>query len=129
MTSSTVTTFRDEWSSPEAGEVVQAIGAWVICFKKPRGQEDLKAISLLLNTIKAIIEHHTSSSYSIQDPILLAVGMQQTMSPALEMSVDEWDDLCRECGGWEWIDGEITSGDDDQANRKGGEQRNEFGGQ
>lgn len=24
------------------------------------------------------------------------------------MSNDEWEDLCRDCGGWEWIDSEAT---------------------
>lgn len=38
--------------------------------------------------------------------------------PRLEVSAEQWDDLGRECGGWEWVDGEVDGG--------GGE-RNEFG--
>lgn len=37
---------------------------------------------------------------------MLAVGMPQLIAPSLEIGVDEWEDLGRECGGWEWIDGE-----------------------
>ncbi|KAI4260618.1 MAG: hypothetical protein LQ352_000180 [Teloschistes flavicans] len=32
--------------------------------------------------------------------------MPQPLRPLLEISNDEWEDLCQACGGWEWIDGE-----------------------
>ncbi len=60
------------------------------------------------------------------EALLLAVGMQQSVGPSLEIEGEEWEDLCRECGGWEWIDGEIAEPVD------GGRavvQRNEFGGE
>ena len=101
----------------------------MLCFRKPRGRQDVEAIRSTLTMIHDIIEQHTDTSYSVEEPLLLAVGMQQTISPSLEMKSDEWDDLCRECGGWEWIDGELAVGDDDKAGEKGQEQRNEFGGQ
>lgn len=40
------------------------------------------------------------------EPLLLVLGMPQPLRPLLSMSLDEWEDLCRECGGWEWIDSE-----------------------
>jgi hypothetical protein len=43
--------------------------------------------------------------------------MNQPLSPRLELSEEDWDDIVRECGGWEWVDGE-----------KDGGERNEFGG-
>lgn len=36
--------------------------------------------------------------------------MHQPLSPRLELSDEAWDDVGRECGGWEWIDGEKQSG-------------------
>lgn len=45
--------------------------------------------------------------------------MHQPLSPRLEFSDEDWDDLGRECGGWEWVDGE-------KEGEVGG--RNEFGG-
>ena len=36
-----IASWKDEWSNSEAGEVVQAVGAWVVCFKKPRKKADL----------------------------------------------------------------------------------------
>lgn len=43
--------------------------------------------------------------------------MHQPLSPRLELSDEDWDDLGRECGGWEWVDGEKEGGG-----------KNEFGG-
>lgn len=43
--------------------------------------------------------------------------MRQPLSPRLDFSDEQWEDICHECGGWEWIDGE----------KEGGE-RNEFKG-
>lgn len=74
----------------------------------------------ILNTISALLAHHTSSSYAPDpspDPLLLAVGVHQPLSPRLEVSDEAWEDLGRECGGWEWIDGEKEGGG-----------RSEFGG-
>ena len=64
---------------------------------------------------------HTSSSYVTSEPLLLAVGMQQTMSPYLQVTNEEWENLCMDCGSWEWIDGELDG--------KGKMERNEFGGE
>ena len=74
-----------------------------------------------------VVEHHgsTGEGWEGDGALLLAVGMQQPVSPSLEMGGEEWEDFCRECGvGWEWIDGEIV-----EAGGGGKEQRNEFGGE
>lgn len=36
-----IASWEKEWSNSEAGEVVRATGAWVVCFKKPREKADL----------------------------------------------------------------------------------------
>ena len=51
--------------------------------------------------------------------------MHQPLNPRLELSKEEWEDLCRECGGWEWIDGEV---DNEVGKGKEKVDRNEFGG-
>ena len=108
--------------------MIRAIGAWVVCFNKPKDNADLDALRSILTTIHEIIESHHSSSYSSSEPLLLAVGMQQSISPSLDLEVDDWDDLCSECGGWEWVDGEIGEGEEGKevSDSEGG--RNEFGG-
>lgn len=108
--------------------MVQAVGAWVVCFRKPREKGDLESIRSSLTTLGGVVEHHTGDAHSTSKPLLLAVGMQQTTSPSLEMETDGWEDVCRECGGWEWIDGEIAEVDEPNGKGKIQEERNEFGG-
>ena len=52
------------------------------------------------------------------EPLLLCLGLHTSVTPRLEMLVEEWVDFCQESGGWEWIDGEAE-----------GTGRNEFGGE
>lgn len=79
-------------------------------------------IRTLLTTLTGLITHHTQSavdSYSVNnEPLLLYLGLHQPKVPRLEISNEEWEDMGRECGGWEWIDGEVE-----------GEGRNGFGGE
>lgn len=70
---------------------------------------------------------HTSSGYVTSEPLLLAVAMQQTTSPILEVSTEEWGDLCMDCGCWEWIDGELDG--QNKSIGEGKKERNEFGGE
>ena len=71
--------------------------------------------------------HHTSDTYSTNEPLYLVVGMHQTASPNLQIANEEWEDLCRECGTWEWIDGEL--GGEEKVGKQRNEERNEFGGE
>ncbi|KAL9072120.1 MAG: hypothetical protein Q9161_003741 [Pseudevernia consocians] len=58
------------------------------------------------------------------EPLLVAVGMQQTMSPSLEVTNEEWENLCMDYGSWEWIDGQL----DGKVESNGeGKEKNEFG--
>ena len=73
------------------------------------------------------MSHHTSSGYARSEPLLLAVGAQQTASPRLELTDEEWDNICIDCGAWEWIDGELDG--ESTSDRGGRKERNEFGGE
>ena len=81
----------------------------------------------LLATIYEVVTNHTSSGYVVSEPLLLAVGTRQTVSPSLEVTNEEWDILCMDCGSWEWIDGELEGSVD--LNGEGRNLRNEFGGE
>lgn len=66
-----------------------------------------------LTAIHKVITHHqetASDRYTTVDsePLLLVVGMSQSLRPLLEISNDEWEDLGLDCGGWQWIDSEAT---------------------
>ncbi|KAL8722969.1 MAG: hypothetical protein Q9225_000662 [Loekoesia sp. 1 TL-2023] len=109
--------WETEWLAPEAGEVVQSIGAWVFVVQKPSsarggddGGETVENIRSTLSTIHRVLSHHreTSNNYTPLDnePLLLLICMPQPLRPLLSMTNDEWEDLCLDCGGWEWIDSE-----------------------
>ena len=49
------------------------------------------------------------------------------MSPSLEVTNEEWENLCMDCGSWEWIDGELDGLL--ESNGEGEKERNEFGGE
>ena len=89
-------------------------------------------IRLTLRTIHNMISHHTLSSYSAPEPLLLALAMPNSSTPTLEIEEEEWEDLGRECGGWEYIDGGIplsSAGDGSKVAGKGkGDRRtNQYG--
>ncbi|KAL8873655.1 MAG: hypothetical protein Q9174_000909 [Haloplaca sp. 1 TL-2023] len=69
-----------------------------------------------LSTIHKTIAHHreTSNRYTSveNEAILLAIGMPQPLRPLLEMTNDEWEDVCQDKGGWEWVDSEATGKND-----------------
>ena len=73
------------------------------------------------------MSHHISSGYARSEPLLLAVGAQQTANPRLELTDEEWDNICINCGAWEWIDGKLDG--KSTADRRGKKERNEFGGE
>ncbi|KAL8842130.1 MAG: hypothetical protein Q9176_002822 [Flavoplaca citrina] len=111
--------WQNEWSAPEAGEVVKSIGAWVVVVRKPAskqpdGGEDGRSLDDIRDTLsaihKVIIHHQETSSdrYTTVDnePLLLLIGMPQPLRPLHEMSNDQWEDLGLDCGGWQWIDSE-----------------------
>jgi hypothetical protein len=87
---------------PEAKEVVSVLGAWIICFRKPVTEEDMARVKDTLKAIADVIEH--ACGYS-SDAVCLAVAMPQSMTPSLEKSVEDWEELCLE-HGFEYVDSE-----------------------
>jgi hypothetical protein len=89
-------------------------------------QSGKDTIQNLLATIHEVVSNHTSSGCVSCEPLLLAVGMQQTVSPSFEITNEEWQDFCMDCGSWEWIDGELDG--KAESERESKKERNEFGG-
>ena len=61
----------------------------------------------LLTRISSTISHHLSSSYIIEEPLLLSIILPshpQTLDSSIHPSSHDLDDLGREAGGWEIID-------------------------
>ena len=87
--------------------MIDAIGAWIVCFPCASTVNGMAQMRETLRTIKAIIDYHAATSYSLTKPLLLAVVATKSEAPSLEVRSEEWEDLCRDEGGWEWIDGSI----------------------
>lgn len=94
--------WRAEFIKPEAKEVVSVLGAWILCFRKPVNEADLDAVKASLQGIADVIER--ACGYS-SDAVCLAVAMPQSMTPHLEKSSEEWEELCMEYG-FEYVDSE-----------------------
>ncbi|MCJ1433218.1 hypothetical protein MMC27_002577 [Xylographa pallens] len=114
--------FHAEWLAlPGASAVVAAIGAWVVAFHKPSSATELQATQTLLATIAALLTHHLSASFAATEPpALFAVALPHHQLPRLALDAAAWEDLCRESGGWEFVDGAEGGGAEEGA-------RNEFG--
>lgn len=122
--------------------MIEAIGAWIVCFRAPATKDELVRFTLCqqgkcltidfharalqenirttLRTVHDVISHHSRSSYSAPEPLLVALAMPNSTTPALEIEEEEWEDLGRECGGWEYIDGGIPLSSAGNEGSKGG---------
>ncbi|KAI9842158.1 MAG: hypothetical protein M1837_007445 [Sclerophora amabilis] len=104
-----------EWTvdflSPAAREVLNVVGAWIVCFRKPVNEDALDTIKACLHAVSAVSKRSTAAA----DGILLAVSMPQSTTPSLGLTGDQWEDLCRDIGGFEYVDAEASG------------TRNEFG--
>ncbi|KAL5120018.1 hypothetical protein ACEQ8H_002116 [Pleosporales sp. CAS-2024a] len=104
----------DEWrtafTAPEAREVIAALGAWIYCFRKPVTEADQSTIT---ETMQAIADAIDRACGFGGDQVCLAVAMPQTTTPYLDVSDQEWEEICADTG-FEYVDFEQTG-------------RNEFG--
>jgi hypothetical protein len=89
-----------EFLAPEAREVLTVLGAFIVCFKKPITQADLLGTKALLENVAEVVKDGCGLTW---DGVCLAVAMPQGTTPKLEMSGDEWEDLCQEFG-FEFVD-------------------------
>jgi len=89
-----------EFLAPEAKEVLTALGAFVICFRKPVNEAELKDVKDLLEKVGEVVKEGCGMTW---DGVCLAVAMPQSVTPYLEKSFDEWEELCQE-SGFEFVD-------------------------
>ncbi|RKF74281.1 Uncharacterized protein C19A8.11c [Golovinomyces cichoracearum] len=89
-----------EFLAPEAREVLQSIGAIIFCFKKPMVQTDLDEIKICLNCMGKVVKEGCGLMW---DGVCFSVAMPQTLTPSLDISLDNWEDMCQEFG-FEFID-------------------------
>lgn len=94
--------WKSEFLKPEAKEVVEAIGAWVYCFRKPEDSSIGGNVEAVLKAIQDVAEEHVGYG---ADVVMLAVAVPKgtgTVSSNDAKHAD-WEDLCLEYG-FEYID-------------------------
>jgi len=107
--STSPSTWSSTYLSSEAREVLHALGAFILTFRKPSSEVDLARIRDVLRAVQGIVK---ACGYA-WDGVCLAVGMPQSLQPRLELELEVWEEMCRECG-FEYVDFEVKA-------------RNEFG--
>jgi hypothetical protein len=93
-------TWSAEFLAPEAREVLTALGAFIVCFRKPIDNTSLENIKTLLEHVSEVVKEGCGYSW---DGVCLAVAMPQSTTPFLEKSFDEWEELCQDFG-FEFVD-------------------------
>jgi len=105
-----ISAWKTDFLNADAKEVVRALGAIVLCFKKPATKDELDTVIETMKGVKEVVDIHWGYSW---DGTLLAVAMPSGTIATMDKSEEEWDELSRD-EGFEYID----------ATAKG---RNEFG--
>lgn len=97
-----VEAWKSEFLKPEAKEVVEAVGAWVYCFRQPRTSTEKDAIE---ETMKAIFEVSEEHMEYTANSLMLAIAMPSSAASEGQLKVeqDEWEDTCMQYG-FEYID-------------------------
>lgn len=93
---SDVEAWREEFLKPEAEEVVQAVGAWVYCFR------DEVDAALVMKAIQEVVQEHATFE---AESVMLALAMPSTTEPRprSEGFLEAMEELCIEYG-FEFID-------------------------
>ena len=104
-----VPAWKQEWLGTDgAGEVAKEIGAWIVGFEKEvPGTKGFGEVRAILQAAYEVVRHYLGEAdpyHEADPPLLLAIGLPGS-GTGLEVNGEDWDELCRECGGWEYIDG------------------------
>lgn len=81
--------------------MLAVLGAYIVCFRRPVDKEALEKVKELLEGVQKVVK---GCGYG-WDGVCLAVAMPQSITPALEMGDDDWEDLCMDYG-FEFVDSE-----------------------
>jgi hypothetical protein len=96
----TPATWATEFLAPEAKEVLSVLGAFLVAFRKPVDEKELGEVKELLARVGEVAREGCGYGW---DGVCVAVGMPQSTTPYLEMSAEEWDDVCQD-SGFEYVD-------------------------
>lgn len=87
--------WREEFMKPEAKEVVEAVGAYVYCFRLPANGEVSEETERVMRGIQDVSEEHAGYG---ADTIMLAAALPPANSDAVKTKSDDWEDICIQYG-------------------------------
>ena len=90
--------WKDEFSKPEAREVIEAVGAWIYCFSTPAQKKDGEEVAIdaqVEETMKAISEVIDNASDMSWDGTRLAIDMAPSNQGKATVVAEE---QCLDCG-------------------------------
>lgn len=113
-----------EFLKPEAKEVVEAIGAWVYCFRISAGDSPEKEVEETMKAIQQISEEHAGyGAESVMLAVAMPSGQASNGISAAQATKEDWEDACLE-HGFEYIDYK-TKGKNEVGERQGFERLKE----
>ena len=87
---------------------MKEIGAWILGFERQvSGVRRFTEVRDILQAVHEVVRHYMGEADpydEVEPPLLLAIGLPGSGAEQRD-DKEEWDDMCRECGGWEYIDG------------------------
>ena len=98
--------WKTEFFKPEAREVVEAVGAWIYCFRKPTYGNIDENVEEALKAMQEVSEEHAGYA---EDALMLAVAVPGSKKEELASTEEEekrhaeWEDVCLQYG-FEYID-------------------------
>jgi hypothetical protein len=95
-----ISTWRKDFTSADARDVINAVGAWIYVFRRPVSQDELGHVKDAMKTVQKAIEKASGFSW---DGTCLAVATKPAATPSLEKSVEDWERLCQD-HGFEYVD-------------------------
>nr|POF14148.1 uncharacterized protein c19a8.11c [Quercus suber] len=101
-----VVAWEAEFTKSEAQEVIEALGAWIYCFRRPAAGEHVAAVEQTMNVIQKIAEKHAGLGAEV---CMLAVAVPDgtVASPGSTTSNEDWEDIALRYG-FEFIDSSAT---------------------
>ena len=101
-----VEALKREFLKPEAKEVVDAVGAWVYCFRVLQNGKPSAEAESTMKAIQEVLEEHAGYG---ADVVMLAVAVPRSKAIATDGGSDqaEWDDMCIQYS-FEYVDYSAT---------------------
>ena len=116
--------WKRDFLSSEASEVIKAVGAWIVLFRKTTA--GWQTATKLMNAIRDAV-HHVYGGEGVWDGVFLCVGLPSDENDVLKSEsavgtgYEQWDEESFDLG-FELVDGEIT-GDESKRRNAAGELR------